>query len=76
VTAAKPPKRRESPAVPARWVDAAAFCQRFGMSRATMERRLKAGDVPQPVRLGGRRLWSVAELERFEARLLADRAQP
>ncbi len=74
---AKPSKRRARPAAPARWEDTAGVLQRFAdMGRSSLERHVKDGTFPQPVRLGGRRLWSVAELEKFEQRLLADRSAP
>jgi predicted DNA-binding transcriptional regulator AlpA len=49
---------------------------RFTISRATLERRLRDGSIPRPVRLGALRRWSAAEVERFEQRLLADRLAP
>jgi predicted DNA-binding transcriptional regulator AlpA len=55
------------------WLHTAAVLIRYGFSRATLERRVKERIFPQPVRLGTSRRWSLAELERFDARLLADR---
>ena len=55
------------------WLDASTLCHRFGISRSKLERDIRAGSAPQPVKLGRVRRWSVAEVERYEARLLADR---
>jgi predicted DNA-binding transcriptional regulator AlpA len=62
-----------SPGSRAVWLHAAQVLTRYGISRATLERRVKDKSFPVPVRLGGSRRWSLAELERFDARLLADR---
>lgn len=58
------------------WFDTAAVLRRFGLSRATLARRLKDGSFPRPAKLGGLRRFSAAELEQFERRLLADRRSP
>lgn len=57
----------------AAWLDAQAFCLRFAISRSKLERDLRSGHVPRPVRLGRLRRWNLAEVERYELRLLADR---
>ena len=72
------PHPRRSPGagaanVAAAWIDATALCRRFGISRSKLERDLRSGSVPQPVRRGRVRRWSVAEVETYEGRLLADR---
>jgi predicted DNA-binding transcriptional regulator AlpA len=58
------------------WLDTRQVLEHFGGSRASLERRLADGSFPRPARLGGRRLWSAAEIQQFEQRLLADRGQP
>ena len=55
------------------WLDASTLCRRFNISRSKLERDIRNGSAPQPVKLGRVRRWSVAEVERYEARLLADR---
>jgi predicted DNA-binding transcriptional regulator AlpA len=59
--------------VEAPWWNTARVLRWLGISRATLERRLRDGTVPRPVKLGGLRLWNAAELAQFERRLLADR---
>jgi predicted DNA-binding transcriptional regulator AlpA len=46
---------------------------RIPVSRSTWRRLYMNDEAPRPVKVGGRRLWSLAEIERFEQRLLADR---
>jgi predicted DNA-binding transcriptional regulator AlpA len=58
------------------WFDTAAVLRRFGLSRATLERRVRDRSFPRPAKLGGLRRWHAGELEQFERRLLADRGQP
>lgn len=58
----------------ASYLSASAVCARWGVSRATLYRRIRDGCFPKPVRFAGRIVrWSVRELEDFEARLNADR---
>lgn len=43
-----------------------------GLSLTTLWRWVKNGDLPQPTRIGGRKLWSVADVRRT----LADKTNP
>ncbi len=68
----RPVQAGEGSAVAA-WLDADALCRRFAISRSKLERDLRSGAVPLPVKLGRVRRWSLVEVETFERRLLADR---
>jgi excisionase family DNA binding protein len=54
------------------YLSAAELCARWGISRPTLERALRNGSMPLPIRLGGRR-WLLAEIEAHEAQLSAGR---
>ncbi len=59
----------------ARWLTRSDLCRRLKISRATSYRLESDGFLPRPVRIGPSTIrWSVAELEKFERRLLEDRA--
>jgi predicted DNA-binding transcriptional regulator AlpA len=47
-----------------------------GISRVTVWRGVRAGRLPAPVRVGGRVLWSSAEIDAWIAGRLAAREQP
>jgi predicted DNA-binding transcriptional regulator AlpA len=71
--------RARSPAPPVRGVPTFCqptdLCRRLKISRATSYRLESDGFLPRPVRIGPSTIrWSVAELEKFERRLLEDRA--
>jgi predicted DNA-binding transcriptional regulator AlpA len=44
--------------------------------RSTLWRLVQRGEVPPPVRLGTRSLWSEREIDAIIARRLAERGQP
>jgi prophage regulatory protein len=51
-------------------------CAVAGFSPATLERRVKARDFPQPVKLGPNTIaWSVAEVQKWVADRIAERDQ-
>jgi predicted DNA-binding transcriptional regulator AlpA len=51
-----------------------ALCLRWGISRATSYRLVKAGHLPRPVKLGpGTARWPITEIEAAERRAAADR---
>ena len=51
-------------------------CAVAGFSAATLERRVKAGDFPQPVKLGPNTIaWSVAEVQKWITDRIAERDQ-
>lgn len=64
-----PSEPRAGPA----WFKVAAILGRYDFSRSTLERRVRDGTFPRPAKLGGLRMWSAADLEAFDRRLLADR---
>ena len=39
---------------------------RYGWGRSTLYRKLSAGQIPRPVRLGGQPTWRLEDLERAE----------
>lgn len=51
-----------------------AVCSFAGISKATLERRIKAGDFPQPVKLGPNTIaWPADEVEAWAAAKIAER---
>lgn len=66
----------ETPAARPSWLVKAEVLRRFPFSRSTLERSIRDGSFPRPVKVGRLRMWRLEELERFEQRLLADRGQP
>jgi predicted DNA-binding transcriptional regulator AlpA len=54
----------------------AAVLPRLGCSRTTLERLLRRGEFPQPHYLGMKRLWFLGEVEAWEARRMAEHADP
>ena len=59
------------PLVPRKLVSARDVAVYYGISMATLYRWLKLGLIPEPVRIGGRTLWNVGELEEHLASLRA-----
>jgi predicted DNA-binding transcriptional regulator AlpA len=62
-TTTAPDRNGQQPALVPLLVDASAAAALCGVSNATWYRLMSAGKVPAPVRLGGRVLWRVRELE-------------
>ena len=46
-------------------VDIQGLSELLSLSRRTIERRLSASDFPPPLRLAGKRLWDVRDIEDF-----------
>lgn len=46
------------------------LCERWQICRASLDRRIKAGDVPPPFKLGGLLRWRVEDIERYESELV------
>jgi predicted DNA-binding transcriptional regulator AlpA len=63
------------PTLPPLLVDAGAAAKLCGVSKATWYRLMSAGKVPAPIRLGGRVLWRVRELELWTEHGCPDRAE-
>lgn len=60
--------QRAQPVV--KFVDAKHVAARYGVSRATAWRWVRAGALPAPIRLsGGATRWRLSDLEAFEQRL-------
>lgn len=57
----------------AKYLRARDLCERFGISKSTLYKMLGEGHLPRPIRVSGVVRWPLAEIEGFEARLLADR---
>jgi predicted DNA-binding transcriptional regulator AlpA len=55
------------------WVTLDDVLARYGISRATLDRKIALEEFPDPVKLGGLRRWDMRELEEFEARSRAAR---
>lgn len=56
------------------YLSAHSLCDRWGISRASLYRLVKAGYLPRPVKFSARvARWPLAEVEELEARLAADR---
>jgi predicted DNA-binding transcriptional regulator AlpA len=51
------------------------MCRRYGVSDRTIDRWLERGELPKPVRIGGRKYWRVTDLELFEQQRIGRRAR-
>jgi excisionase family DNA binding protein len=58
-------KRGSNSEVPALWITAEEVAALLHVHRSTIWRWLEQGLIPQPRRLGGRTLWSRADIELF-----------
>jgi excisionase family DNA binding protein len=59
-----PARRHDAPARPL-WITAEEVAALLHVHRSTVWRWLEQGLIPQPRRLGGRTLWSLADIELF-----------
>ncbi len=64
-------KENVAPVPVDRFVDATQVCDRLGISRPTMYRRIADGTIPRPVKLGRLSRWSSSDLDSI-IRNLAD----
>jgi predicted DNA-binding transcriptional regulator AlpA len=64
--------KSKKPVEPCRYLVVADLLSRWHISRPTLERGIRDGSLPKPVRLAGRR-WILAEIEAYEAAIAADR---
>lgn len=51
-----------------------AVCTALDMHRATLYRKIKAGEIPQPLKDGPRSKWPESEIQPYIERLKAQRA--
>jgi predicted DNA-binding transcriptional regulator AlpA len=67
--------KRPRPPTPADavFLTVADLCQRWRIARATLERGIRAGTLPAPIRFGRCRRWPASEVARFEAAAADDR---
>ena len=49
-----------------RWLKVEQVATRFSMHRATLYRKVEAGQFPRPTKIAGMPRWSVEALERWE----------
>lgn len=61
------------PGVPVYLLTAAQASQRLGIERSTLYRRVKDGEAPAPVKLGGSSRWRSDEIDALIERLSAAR---
>jgi predicted DNA-binding transcriptional regulator AlpA len=59
-----------------RYLPIKEICERYGVVDRTIERRMAAGILPQPIVINKRRYWDLEELEQIEREAMARRAAP
>lgn len=52
-----------SPLVSGGWMSSDALCKRLGVSRSTLDRMVRAGEIPGRVMIGRQARWSVVVVE-------------
>jgi predicted DNA-binding transcriptional regulator AlpA len=69
--ASEPPRDNPQPTTAEeRLIGAGEFARRLGISRRTLATRLAAGQLPKPIRVNGRLLWSSQAVDAYICRLL------
>ena len=72
--AAAPPTRKRRRKLPPLVVDAKRLAKLLGLGLRTIRTHDAAGKLPAPVRIGGRVVWSVAEIRAWLSAGAPDRA--